>query len=286
MTERQQETAGALLMASIFQNLGDKTFFTGLADFLELIHDPTRNAGQVTGRLAESSAVPSIIAQAARAADPVVRATDNTLVEARATIDGVKARIPGVSQTLPAKRDVFGEAKRRENLGPDMLSPFPVSRAKNDALARELQTLAARVAPPTRTLTSAATGKRERLSTKEYSEYQALSRQLFREGLRELVAAPDYRSLTPDERRYEVDQLKRETRKQARQQLFGARFSKDAEAMVPPPPGYQAFPALNGLPTPMRTRLQGAGVIAPPSPPPGFMIDPPPSGFVLDQPRR
>lgn len=305
MTEAQQQNVFALMTMSLVQNLGDKTWFSGLADLVGIIQEPSRNLGPATGRLAGSIVVPALAAQTARASDPVIRATDPAF-GAQSILDGIKARVPGVSQTLPARTDVFGMPRKREQLGPDMLSPFPVSSVRNDPAARELLALAARVAPPTRTLKNTQTGKKERLSAREYSEYQALAGQLLRVGLSELMAAPDYRELTPDEKRYEIDLIKRESRKAARERLFGARFSSEVEPVVPPPPGYQALtlpgqpnallpgarnnaantrnalmPALNGMPADMQARVMSGTT---PPPPPGFRLDPPPRGFVLDEP--
>jgi hypothetical protein len=78
------------------------------------------------------SVIPAISAQTAQAIDP-------TLHEARTIIDNMKARVPGLSQTLLPKRDVWGKPIMREGaLGPDIASPIAEARLKNDPVNKAL----------------------------------------------------------------------------------------------------------------------------------------------------
>lgn len=294
MTEKQREQTGALVLASIIGNLSDKTWLSGVSDMVAAIDDPQRNAGRFVGRIAGSAAVPAVVAQVARASDPVMREVrgDGVLDSAAATI---QSRVPGLSTQLEPRRDVFGDVRRRENLGPDYLSPISTSDAKNDPIARELLDLGVRLSPPGRTLKIAGTDRPYEMTPKEYSSYAALAGKNLLEGLQSLVDDPEYRTLSPAERRYEIDQVKRDSRAAARAAIFGDRFNDDGETTLAPPPGYtadsglakrSASPALRGLPADMRGRLAVEGIAPPPAPPPGFVVDKAPPGFVLDRKAR
>lgn len=260
MTDSQRENAAVLLVASVMQNLSDKTWLSGISSIVEALDDPQRSLGSVAGRTVGSMAVPAIVAQTARANDPIIR-------EARTLLDNVKSRVPGLSSDLPARRDVFGNARRRENIGPDLLSPFPASRAKNDPIIRELQALGSRLSPPARNLRNVQTGKRERLTPREYSEYAALAGNLMRQGLEDLVTAPDYPTLTLDEKRYEVDAVKRDARRMAREALFPGRFSEDSEPAIPAPSGYSTSASM--LPRmQLGSQTNALAAFAPAPPPP------------------
>ena len=79
----------ALVIASVMQNLENKTWLSGLSDVLEVIKDPMRNSQAFVERLAGSVAVPTISAQVARTIDPVARETSSEGYAA-----GIQALVP------------------------------------------------------------------------------------------------------------------------------------------------------------------------------------------------
>eukprot|EP00456_Euglypha_rotunda_P041486 TRINITY_DN32205_c0_g1_i4.p1 TRINITY_DN32205_c0_g1~~TRINITY_DN32205_c0_g1_i4.p1 ORF type:complete len:118 (+),score=35.52 TRINITY_DN32205_c0_g1_i4:111-464(+) len=86
MTAKQRDKVGALLIASTLQNLGNKTWLSGLSDMVGALDDPQRNSSRVLNRLAASLAVPAIVAQTARTMDPTLR-------EAKTILDSIRAQI-------------------------------------------------------------------------------------------------------------------------------------------------------------------------------------------------
>jgi hypothetical protein len=91
-------TAG---LFGIIKQLSEKTFLKGASDFFEAVTEPEPNTGKVVGQIG-ANMVP--LASALRFVNP-----DNTMREARDFTDKVMATIPGLSATLPARRDVFGD---------------------------------------------------------------------------------------------------------------------------------------------------------------------------------
>jgi len=90
--------------------------------------------------------VPSILAQTTRTVDPVLRDT-------RSFLKRIKSRIPGWSETLEARRNLWGERIILSGgLGPDIISPIYSSESKNDPVANELVRLKHHPSLPQRTL--------------------------------------------------------------------------------------------------------------------------------------
>lgn len=80
---------------------------------------------------AYSRLIPSLSSDIAKALDPFVRQSGKGL-------QGVKAKIPGVSQSLPVKRDIFGEPIRGESAVSDILFGARVKTDKETALVKEI----------------------------------------------------------------------------------------------------------------------------------------------------
>lgn len=112
-------------VASISKNLFGKLSLRGVSDFMQMISDQDRYGDKYVQNFA-TSFVPSFIGQIARTTDPVMR-------ESRTLLDAMKARIPGLKNTLLPKRDMWGEPIESEgSLGPDIFSPIKQTSVNND----------------------------------------------------------------------------------------------------------------------------------------------------------
>ncbi len=143
--EDRKHIASIAAMA-IAKNASDKTFVTGVSRFIAALSDPERYGEnyweQISGMVA-----PAGVAQFTRSTDPIIRETHGYL-------DGIKARIPGLSETLPPALNMWGEEQTREGaLGLDMVSPIYVSTEKSAEASRELLRLGLYLGKPNRTQT-------------------------------------------------------------------------------------------------------------------------------------
>jgi len=86
--------AGAMLMA-LPKNLASKTYLKGLVDTLNAITYPEQNGAWVVKQRLLSY-IPAFLAQTARSIDPEMK-------ETAGLIEAAKAKIPGLSSTLPAQ---------------------------------------------------------------------------------------------------------------------------------------------------------------------------------------
>lgn len=80
---------------------------------------------------AYSRLVPSLFSDIAKALDPYERKTSGK-------IDSIKAKIPGVRQTLPVKTNIFGEQMKGEGALTDIVFGSRVRTDKEDALIEEI----------------------------------------------------------------------------------------------------------------------------------------------------
>lgn len=233
MTDTQADEAAMLVTASILSNMGDKTWLSGVSDLVQALTDPERYSDALVKRLAGSVAVPTIIAQTARTLDPVARKTNSPL-------DAIKARIPGLSNSLMPMRNVWGQEIRSEGgLGPDFVSPIWTKTAKNDPLDAEMLAIGAVFGPLPRKV-----GGRD-LSDTEYDQYQSLAGSMTEAEIRKAMMRPGWSRMSVDDRADEAEKIKTNVRKSARELLFGKLERKqvyhpaaDLKALPPPPAGF------------------------------------------------
>jgi len=153
----------------------------------------------------------------------VARTTDPILREAREPIDAIKSRIPIVSRSLPARTDVWGRQISNEGgIGPNIISPVWLSTRQRDPLNNELLRLGVNIGDPSRIVGGV------RLNDEQYRAYRNRSGQLMRNTLLPYVRSPEWRQLEPQDKEEVVDQVKRESRQQVRQGMFGGRAGKSA----------------------------------------------------------
>ena len=143
---------GAMLAASFTENITNKTFLTGVSDFINVIFNPDRY-GEASLRRFLSSFVPTASYYVRKNSDPLIR-------DSQSVMDAFYNRIPGLSTELPARRNVFGEERRfQEGAAPDFLgnvgktfSPVAKSTITNDVVFNELAKLKIIPSTPKRTI--------------------------------------------------------------------------------------------------------------------------------------
>jgi hypothetical protein len=221
----------AHVMASIIQNVGNKTFMQGAAEFSEMYNDPERAFQMWSSQFGASFQPFSGATKFVRnLQDPFMR-------QAFTLIDKVRDQLPTMpgfkgSQTLLPRLDVFGEPRTRQNgneiLGP--LNPLPGSPSKKDPLTDEIQNLMeqTQVVPitmPQKLLALDGSGKGiqggggMRLTPEEYYDYVRYSRadpvfnngtQTLRERMQQTMNLPVYKAMSPPERVELLGQLARD----------------------------------------------------------------------------
>lgn len=241
-TAKEREKFAIHLTAAIAKNVTSKTWLSGLSDFFDMLSDPDRFAPSWFRRLGGSLAVPSLLNQTAQAIDPNLR-------DARTMADAIRARIPVVSEGLPVRRDVWGEAiERGSSLGPDLVSPIYTTSIKDDPVRKEVARLGVPLSMPQRFIR--VDGERVDLTAEQFGEMAQLSGQLAKRYLDEFIGSDEWRSMRDDERVEFVSDTLSEFREAARAalkerhpELGGSSASEPAATRAPPalpplPPGF------------------------------------------------
>jgi F0F1-type ATP synthase delta subunit len=131
----------SMIVGSATQNITNKTFMTGITDAINVISDPDRYGEKWINRFA-STVVPTGVYYLRKGEDPLVR-------DAVTMADSISNRIPGKSDELPFKRNVFGEPiEYSKNYSPEFLgkfgktfSPIQTSKEKQDVVFDEMNRL-------------------------------------------------------------------------------------------------------------------------------------------------
>lgn len=229
MTEAEREEGAGLIVASILGNLSNKTWLSGVSDMMEALNDPERSGGTFVKRLAGSLAVPTGVSQVARWMDPTMR-------EAPDTMSYIQSRIPGLSDNLLPRRDMWGQPiVSQGGVGPDFLSPIWTSKETNDPVVDALLADNLKLGKLSRKVGG------EKLSDAEYNQYQALAGPVLRDEIAKLLSDPSWSQLDQEDKQDELDKTAKAARSIARE-LMGR--GKAKTAAPPIPPGFKPMPAI------------------------------------------
>lgn len=198
--QRMNQLAGAII-TGIMNNTGNKTFMKGIADFVELLSDPSRNWNTYKNQMGVSLAVPysGLLRNMRNVQDPLLR-------EAWTLRDKIADTVPGYSENLPPRRGLFGELREKNSgslLG--VLSPMPESAEKSDRVIAHVQDLMdeTKLVPLTM---PAKDIDGMRLNAREYERLVRISRRepifngetmTFKEKLEEVIDSDVYQNATP-----------------------------------------------------------------------------------------
>jgi hypothetical protein len=216
--------AGATLQHAITQNILDESFMRGPSDLIEAVDNPGRY-GQSYIRSLVSSFMPfsSLSAQMARMSDPYSR-------QARSVVDGIKQKVPGMSEMLPPRRDIWGEPIQNYGALGGLTSIY-MQPASHDPVNLALYNLGINVGQPTRSVRGV------RLADDQYDYYQMIAGRMAHDRLETIVTSPDWQTWAPEAQHDVVQEVVSQSRETARnavmakwptipQQAYAAKIAK------------------------------------------------------------
>jgi hypothetical protein len=197
--------AGAHLQHAITQNILDESFMRGPAELLKAVEDPGRYGESYIRQFASSFVPYSVgMAQMARAADPYSR-------QARTVMDAIKAKIPGLSEELMPRRDVWGEPMvNHDALGAKGVTAIYMTQMSRDPV--NLALLSIGIAP-------SKVEKKIRgveLDPDQYDEYQRVAGRMTKMRLDAIVNSQDFQSWPNHVRHDVITETIRQSREAAR----------------------------------------------------------------------
>lgn len=129
----------AMGIAAVSQTAINKTYLRGVSEFVETMSDPKRRSERYVSNLVASFTPYTALAGS------VERVVDPTVREAQNPWETVQARLAGMSDQLPPRRNLWGEEIRAESgLGKayDFFSPVQSREVKPSAIDSEIMRLA------------------------------------------------------------------------------------------------------------------------------------------------
>lgn len=205
----------AMLGASFTENITNKTFLTGVSDFINVIFNPDRYGEASLQRFA-SSFVPTASYYVRKAEDPIMR-------DAQTLTDQYLNRIPGLSTELPAKRNVFGEIRTfSKGAAPkwmggigETFSPVATSKVKNDVVFEELAKLKIVPVKPKRQIYGVDIDSRQ---------YEDMLKEMLslntKNVIKGVIESPGYDNLPPMVKIEAIKSILSDAQKEARERTF------------------------------------------------------------------
>lgn len=199
------DVVGKSLMHAISQNILDESFMRGPADLIQAVTDPGRyGAGYVRNFL--SSFIPYSVgmAQMARASDPYSR-------QARTIMDTIRAKIPGQSEQLFPRRDIWGQPMSN---GGALIAPGATAiyerQMSNDPVNLAMLAIGVAPAPVERSI------RNVQLSDQQYDDFSRIAGVTAKMRLDALVRSPDWQTWTSSTQHDVIQEVLRQTREAAR----------------------------------------------------------------------
>jgi hypothetical protein len=198
ISEKDREDIAGKLWSAFYKNVTNKTFLTGISAATNAIADPEKYGGKWAERLI-GSAIPTGVAQTARAVDPYFR-------DAKGLVDTLKARIPGVAQTLPIRVDRWGRpVERTGGVVEKMVSPIYRSEEKLNEVDTELKRLGLYPSMPARTF---SVGKKKiNLTGEEYEEFLRFRGPKEFNLLNSIMNSDKYKKMGDDEKKDRIQSI-------------------------------------------------------------------------------
>ena len=197
--------AAAHLQHAFTQNVLDESFMRGPAELLRAIEDPGRY-GEAYLKNFVASFVPFSVgmAQIARAADPHAR-------QARTVMDAIVQKVPGMSQSLMPRRDVFGEElPSPDALGLPGLSAIWEKKVTTDPVNLALAALGIGITMPERKIRNVD------LTDAQYDDYARVAGRLLKMNLDKVVNSGMWERLGNAQKHDVIKHTLEQTREAAR----------------------------------------------------------------------
>lgn len=210
-TEAELNEVAALALGSFAKNITSKTWLRGVSDLLMMIQDPDRYGERYIQNFM-GTVIPTGASQIAGNMDPVMRRFDTIR-------EKIQSRIPGKSQELLPRLDLWGKPIEREGgLGPDLISPVYISTKTNDPLAAALLKLGNDTGYHPSKISNRIRGLE--LPPEMHNELIQTARQPAEKMLRAVVTSKVWKVLDPDAQEKIVRKIIQKTNSAARKRLI------------------------------------------------------------------
>ena len=218
MTDGELTTITSSLVAAVASSIGDKSFLQGSSLMFKAYNEPERYLASWMGQMA-GTVVPTGVAQYTRGADPEVK-------EIRSVMDRIMSRLPGWSEQVPPKRNIYGQPIHRPGgFFQEMVNPVYITTLKDEPIDKEIDFLDLAIGRTPRQVEGVE------LTPDEFDLYARLSGgydpdtgdSSLKDQLNTLVTGSGWDKLPFELRKSVIKNVVQERRATARQRMLGSR---------------------------------------------------------------
>lgn len=208
--------------------LTENSYLEGFNNLMDISDDDPNKAEHAltnfVANIASSATTPAILRKYTQSQDNAVRDTTGSGSLEDRLYGRIASAVPGLSDQLPQRYDVYGRPQERQNAGPDMFSRTQTRMAEDDPVIQELGRLAETtdkvlVGAPSKSNIK-VNGVARRLTAEEFQDYQHLSGYWIVESLRQEMQNPEWQQLSDAEKIDTIKDIKNDMRAAAREYLF------------------------------------------------------------------
>ncbi len=183
----------AKITNALGRNLMDQSYLNGIADLTSIINRGEQGGESLTRFIQRfpSAFVPysSFLRSTTRAAESAITG-EAILRQPKSVIEGIKANIPIVNQSVPSRKNVFGQDIVLEGGPLRQFLPYKAATETNDPVEIALQQLKIFPGMPAKKI------KNVELTPEEYDEYLTISGTRIYNSLKARITAGDWGDLT------------------------------------------------------------------------------------------
>ena len=193
------------LMHAFTQNILDESFMRGPSDLIKAMTDPDHyGAGYVRTQLASFLPYSVLMAQMARATDPYSR-------QARTIMDTIRQHIPGISEELFPRRDIWGAMMPSGGalLAPGITAIY-AQKMSNDPVNMAMMRIGVFPGPVGRTI------RNVKLTDQEYDDFARLAGNGAKMRLDQIVRSDQFQLWDPVTQHNVFDEIIKQSREAAR----------------------------------------------------------------------
>lgn len=203
------------IVNALSSQIEDKTFLQGLSDIIDLATGRADEKSYVLKKLVLGTITgfePQFVSQVAKSIDPTYRdVKDDDWMQQ--LIKTIKSRTPWLSQSVPATLDAFGKpAQRTGGFMERFLSPVERGIETTDPVEAELTRLGVNVGKPARS--KQVGGVKGKLDVDTYRQYLKDTGEIGHARLVQLMALPEYKTLSANDQEDIINETITKTRKQ------------------------------------------------------------------------
>lgn len=148
MTDQEAEYMGSLIVASVSQNMTNKTYLKTLTDLASVVQDPDRNLMDFAKNYLSSIATAPI---GGTMAAHIAQQQDPYLKDAQTLAQAIMVRIPYMRGDVPNRVNDYGEdIKIGKALGPNIMSPIFKSKITDSELKKQVWKLGVNLSDPSK----------------------------------------------------------------------------------------------------------------------------------------